>query len=189
MADSTLDSELFFLDDKWPGVAPQAASTPTDGFTDSTHHNVAAAQFPIGQKIQVYHDGTTGEPGYSTFMYLQVGTQNASVAIAVKTVCVPDSATNYYKVTNDPDDNINIPGAPCAIALSAMTDARYGWFYVGGVVPENEVSGLGGNYATANSVAAGPFILSDLSADAIGFAIQATDTIGDRIGFALAADA
>jgi len=189
MADSTIDSELFWLHDNWPGVPLEQLSAPTDGFTGSTHHNVAAAAYRIGDKIQVYQDGVSaGEPGYSTFIYLQVGTQNADSVIAVKTLCVPDSATNWYKVTNDPDSCIDIPGGAAAIALSAITDAYYGWFWCGGVCPEEAVSGLGGNYATTNAVAAGAFIAEDLSADAIGFGLK--DAAGDvAIGFALAADA
>jgi hypothetical protein len=190
MADSTLDSELILIIDKWPGVANPAYTVPTDGFTGATHHNVVAAKYPIGAKIQVYCDGTTGKPGYSTLMYLKVGTQNGDVAIAAKTVCVPDSATVWYELTNDPDSCIQIGGAPVAIALSAITNAYYGWFWVGGVCPEQYVSDLGVNYATEGNVAAGPICPHDLTADAIGFGpIDEAAPTETQIGYALAADA
>jgi hypothetical protein len=190
MADSTLDSQLFHLIDLWPGAPIPTHGIPHNGFDDADHHNVATPVYPIGTKIQVYNE-SAGLPGYSTFIYLKVGTQNASVAIAAKSVVVQDSATIWYEVTNDPDDCINI-GGPVAVAISAMTNAYYGWFWCGGVCPEEYISGLGGNYATTNAVVAGPIVGSDLSADAVGFG-PLTDTSAPVIempcGVAVAADA
>jgi len=172
MADSTLDSELFWLFDKWPGV-PRIMDPPTDGFTGSEHNNVAVPVFMVGEKRQVYNHAPSvgaGIDGSSTFIYLQVGTQNAMQDMVVKNVCVPGSATLWYQVSDNPDASIvQIGGAPCAIAIADMTDAYYGWFWCGGVCPEEYVSGLGGTYRTDGNLVAGPFCLHDLEADFIGF--------------------
>ncbi len=197
MADSTIDSEDFVLSAAGWGVFPaDNDNVPKDGFTGSEHHNVALAskQFPLGMMKQVYCKGDTGLEGFAQFMYLLVGTQNADVAIAAKTFCVPDAADNPYEVTNDPDDCIFLPAHCVAVALSAMTDAYCGWFWVGGVCPEQYVSDLGGNYVTDGNVAAGMVVAHDLSADKIGLApVLGTETAGDIqemvVGWATAADA
>jgi len=196
MADSTLDSELFVLNGAGWGVAPVSnGDIPNGGFDGVDHHNVATAVFPLGEVRQVYCNGDTGQEGYSRFIYLKVGTQNADSAIAAKSVCVRHSATKPFEVTNNADDCIHIPTDVGAIAISAMTDAYYGWFVEGGVIPEQYISGLGGNYATDGAVAAGPITFHDLTADYIGFgpAAIASGTAAATpepiCGDALAADA
>lgn len=170
MADKTIDSELIYLfPNQWPAGTKTVRSAPIGGFTGSTHHNVKTPVYNIGEKIEVYCNGTVGKAGYSELTYLKVGTQNADVAIAAKTLCVGDSATTWYEVTNDPDSCVKNRGVPVAVALSAMTNGCYGWFWTGGVCPEQYVPGLGGNYPTDSTVAAGPICVGDLTADAIGF--------------------
>jgi len=171
MADSTIDSELFVLFDLWPGVArdvspdnmPAAFTTP-----------VSTAVFGPGEKICVWNEGgTAGEDGYATFIYLLVGTQNSAVPIAAKSFCVPGSATTPFTVTNNPDADVVIKtGSPfLGIALSAMTDAYWGWFWCGGVCPEAIVSGLGGTYVTDNTVDIGPMSVTDCDGDFMGLGI------------------
>ena len=178
-ADSTIDSELFTLQDNWPDTSGPSEDVPTDGFTGADGHNVVAAKYPIGQKVRVWNDSAVaGKDGFSTFIYLKVGTQNASVVLAVKSVVVSDSATVWYEVTNDPDDNVSMSGGLCAIALSAMTNAYYGWFWCGGVCPEAFVSGLAGNYATNGTIIANsPIGVVDLTADAVGLGLVGTSSI------------
>lgn len=194
MSDSTIDSELLILRNNW-GSAPTADRfEPKDGFaeTNALHHNTSAAKFPLGTVIQVHNKGTLGKAGPAQFIYLLVGTQNASSVIAVKSVVVSDSATVPYTITNDPDDCIKLPTGVAAIALSAMTNAYYGWFWTGGICPEDFVSGLGGNYATDDNVLAGEFTAHNLAADYIG--IGPSNDIGANtaqegiFGFALAND-
>ncbi len=187
MADSTIDSELITLVNNW-GIAPSVIDVvPTDGFTGSKTHNVATRAAPIGEVRQVRCDGSVGKAGYSQFIYLQVGTQNPDVAMAVKHVVAQDSATVWYQVTNDPDTALKLPTGLAAIALSAMTDDYYGWFWCGGVCPEQFVSGLGGTYKTNDGVAIGQFTAHNLDADYIG--LDVADTAGEGIfGYALAAD-
>lgn len=193
MADSTIDSELITLCDNWPGAPLAPKRAPRDdgsgAFIGADHHNVATAAYPVGTKYQVYNTGVSaGKPGWATFAYLQIGTQNAAVVIAVKSVVVQDSATVWYQVTNDPDDCVKLPTGLAAIALSAMTNAYYGWFWCGGVCPEEFVSGLAGNYATQDGLVAGQFTAHNLDADEIG--IDVADTAGEGIfGYAIADDA
>lgn len=198
MADGTIDSQLFHLIDNWPGVPTPGGLIPQDGFTAAAQHNVAAARRRVGEKIQVYCDGllTGTTAGYATLMYLKMGTQNPDVAVAAKTICVPDSATNILEVTNDPDSCISLPTGMVAIALSAMTNGYYGWFWVGGVCPEQYVAALGGNYLTEGNVAAGHITAKDMTADSIGFGANSlalsggveTVVIPVACGYALAAD-
>lgn len=188
MADSTIDSELFVLYDNWPGDADPglAQDPPRDGFTGTDHHNVAAAAYPIGSKIQVYNRGDTGQPGFATFVYLQVGTQDLETVIAVKTVVVPDSSTYWYRVTNDPADSIVVPCGLAGIAVSAITNAYYGWFWCGGVCPEEFVAGLGGTYATDGNVVAGDLTAHALAAGVTGLGPREAGE--GAFGFAIAGD-
>jgi len=188
MADSTLDSELFVLYDNWPGDGDPGLSqdAPCDGFTGTDHHNTSTAIYQVGAKIQVYNDGTSGKPGWAKLVYLQVGTQDAETVIAAKSVVVPDSATYYYRVTNDPLRAVVLPSGMAAIALSAMTDAYYGWFWCGGVCPEQLISGLAGNYATEGNVVAGDITAHILAAGVIGLGPRAAGE--GAFGYAIAGD-
>jgi len=193
MADKTIDSELITLTDRWPGVARlvSAGELPTGGMTGSTHHNVETAIYGPGEKLCVWNDvGVAGLAGQATFIYLQYAGTDAPTC-AVKQICVPGSATVWYQVTNDPDYTtapIVTGSALACVALSAMTDTYWGWFWCGGICPEGLVTGLGGNFATESNVAAGMICAHDLTADAIGLGPVAADTEAS-IGFALAADA
>jgi hypothetical protein len=74
-----------------------------------------------------------------------------------------------------------------------MTTGRYGWFWVGGVCPEEFVTDLGGNYYTDATVAIGDMTLANLVAPGttpgeIGFSLPA-DNVCSIVGCALAADA
>lgn len=166
MATGTLDSEVFWLCDNWPGKPTKFEEVPEDGFTGAGHHNVATAVYPVGTKYQV-RNRTAGQPGLSVLTYLQVGTQDAT-AIAAKSPVVPDSATLWYQVTNDPDSCIALPTGVLAIALSAMTNSYYGWFWTGGVCPEQFVSGLGGTYATVDHAIGGLVAVAGAAVVALG---------------------
>jgi len=187
MADSTLDSELFVLFDFWPGVArhvspanmPAAFTTP-----------VSTAVFGPGEKICVWNDGdTAGEDGYATFIYLLMGTQNSAVAVAAKTFCAPASATTPFTIGNNPDADILVhTGSPLvAVALSAVTNAYWAWYWCGGVCPEAVVSGLGGNYVTDNTVAIGPMSLTNCAGDFMGLGVTGATTEA-IIGMSLSLD-
>lgn len=195
MADSTIDSEnIQGLVDLWPDLPETERSEPTIGIgnvhiINPDYHNVASPGFPIGAKVSIENTGSTGLKGTSKFVYLKVGTQNGDVAIAAKTLVVADSTADPRIVTNDPDDTAGagLTGM-FAVALSAMTDAYYGWFWCGGPVPEWLVSGMGGNYPTDGTVAAGAMQVVNQTLDAIGFKL-ADSAASPICGYANAADA
>ena len=189
MADSTIDSELIVLRGGRFGTSFDN-SIPLGGFTGSTHHNVANPMYDIGQVKRVYNDGTYGQPGYSEFVYLYfASTSGTDPTPAAKQVCVPDSATVWYQFTNAPDGCVFEDGALLAVlSISAMTDTYYGWFWCGGICPEQYVAALGGNYATDGAVVEGPITQVNLTANAMGFSLCNANTEA-KIGYALAADA
>ena len=191
MADSTIDSELIVLLDNWPGTARMVdrSNCPLDGFTGATHHNVVRPEYRAGEKLCVWNETLdAGKAGMATFIYLNFVT--ADPALVVKQVVVPDSATIWYQVTNDPDHCVlKDGGLLAAIGLSAITTTYWGWFWCGGICPEGWVAGLGGNYATDSNVIAGNIITNDLAdANDIGLGPAAANT-EHAIGFALADDA
>jgi len=200
MANSTLDDSKFILIDKWPGVIDTSQSVPVDGFTGTSHHNSATAAFKVGTKIQVFDETNNG---YATFIYLQ-NVQGSAGAVAAKNpVCVDTSLAatagnallpTWFEVCSDGGE-VLLEG-PVAIALSAMTDDYYGWFWCGGVCPVSFVSGLGGNYVTDSSVAAGrKFTCADSTADGkiafknVAQAAASSTVIVEGCGFAMKADA
>lgn len=190
MADSTIDSEMITLIDNWPGY-PSRYAPPQGGFELATWQNVATAVFKVGEKFQVWNESTAGVEGMSTLIYLPVGTQNTATGftIAAKVLCVPDSATVWYALTNDPDSCIWHTGSTLlAIAISAMTDAYYGFFWCGGVCPESHISGLGGTYPTEGNVIPGPITPHNQTLDAIGFG-PVGGAAEDMCGYSIATDA
>jgi len=202
MSLSTIDDSKIFLYDRFPGEVNRNIGEPTGGFTGSSHHNVASAtQYKVGTKIMVYD---TTNKGYATFIYLQYVAGTVAGIAAKKPVAIHTanqaSTTNattsvWYQVTTDGGESL--VNGPLAIALSSMTTLYYGWFWCGGVCPVSKVSGLGGNYTTDTSVAAGrPFTGADSSTGYIdlvvaGLGAAHATTSADYMpaGFALKADA
>ena len=187
--DKAIDSNVIVLYDRWPGQASVVGDLPADGITNSTDHNVVAATRRYGEKVVVYNMGTAGIAGYATFIYLQVGTQNADSAIMAKSLCVPDSASLWYQLTNDPDDCINLPSGRMAYAVTNMTDAYYGWFWTGGVCPEAVCPSLGGTYTTSGTVVFGSIMAADGNSDIIVMAALLADCSCMAGGQAQSADA
>ena len=73
-------------------------------------------------------------------------------------------------------------------ALSAMTANYYGFAWGGGVVPEDSVIGMAGNFRTDGGVSAAVNLqFEDLSTSAIGLGLIGTS--GVCVGFSMAADA
>lgn len=191
--DETIDSEDFILFDNWPGVPQQCNGQPVAyNLQGSDSHNVATAAHPVGTKFQVYNDGSVaGLNGYSTLIYLQVGTQGATTAIAAKTICAGDDAADPYEVTNSGTDAIDLGAGLCAVAIGTTTDAYYGWFWCGGVCPEVLCDSLadgasqtmGGNYYGKFNLELGPMYMATASAtvhaakNAIRFASYSATTV------------
>jgi hypothetical protein len=178
MADATILSQYLVLKDLFPGTINENPTTPIDGYAGTSHHNVAAAAYTVGTKHRVYIPALKG---YSTLMYMKNGTASG-VAIAAGQAMIVDDVTgnagyisNY--ITNDPDEGLLI--GPVAIALSAITNAYYGWFWVGGCCPlgHGDMTALI-TTATDDSITAGcAFQASDLTADKAGIKIQVAGSV------------
>jgi len=196
MADSTIAVELVKLTSGQWGPCVEFNMIPDGGFAStgttgkSGGFNSATAIWPVGTTIGVYQDGVTaGVKGVTELTYLQVGTQNAAVAIAAGSVCTQDSATDPNVITNDPDDCLLLEGGLCAIALGAVADASYAWFWTGGVAPEGTElfgdaaspltscgAGDAGVIITDSTAVAGPKnIVSNCSADVLGLGVGGSD--------------
>jgi len=185
MADGTLDSAYLVLKDNWPGAPAHNLSTPTDGFTGATHHNVATAAYTLGTKIQVYNTGTTGPEGFATFIYLQI----VGTVAAAREVCALDVKTSMTIVTNVKAGDLIGTGLPTCVSISAMTTAYYGWFWCGGVAAEEFVADLDGDIATDSGVALGSGVVAaDLTGTGIGYSIAIGDATDLIAAFALKTD-
>lgn len=196
-ADSTIDGSLVgFFPPNWPHRVVNKVQM-LDGFLlDPTTHNVSTQEVQVGSVMTKWNDynASKGVYGWSQFIYLQVGTQNASELLAAKSFVVPDSATLWYQVTNDPDSNLAIPDGLWAMALSAMTDAYFGWFFCGGVIPSDMIRNAAGTYVldgtlvTDDNVVAGAVCMHNLDADVIGLGPVDPTAKEVAIGYALASD-
>ena len=187
MADSTLDSEIITLAyGLWGPPRPDYAE-PAGDITAAAIHNISAATtlYPVGTVVALYNSAA-GVAGWSEFTFLKYEGTGAPTS-AIKQVCVQDAAGTPTTVTNDPDSNLAISTSRIAITISAMTDAYFGWFWTGGVCPEEYVSGLGGNYKTDGTVVIGSMMAVDLTADEIGLAL--VTGVNLVIGYSDAADA
>ena len=203
MADSTLDSEKFWLFDTWPGVPKTNESPPLGGFNGATETNVATAKRTVGEKIQVIQTGVSaGGAGYSTFIYLQLDDTALTNPCLVKHICSQAAEASsggdyFYCVTNDSGNDLAGGYGPVAIAVASMTASYYGWFWCGGVCPEGLISGLGGNYATLGTVVIGNMIVANLAGGTLdaatygelGFGPDAAGAHSTLAGYSVSDDA
>ena len=189
--DSTIDSEDFYLVMGRFGPPTVRPEQLLGGILGAIHHNVATAYFEPGSVVVLPNGDTAGLRGQSEFVYVNFVQDATPHTIDAKDGLIPDSATDPWVYTNDPDGGIgSATGSPFGgFGISTITTTRYGWMWTGGVVPEDLIAGMGGNFATDADVAAGdPLIMQDLSTSAIG--LGPLDTAGQvSIGFAMAADA
>jgi hypothetical protein len=196
MADQVLTNLKFMLADGFPGLPDPRYGPPTDGFTGALSHNVAAAAYPIGTKVQVANV-TTGLAGLSTLVYLCLSHQDGTNILAPRHLVAISTTATPYAVTNEIATVLDTPTGqkgPIAVALSAMTTTYYGWFWCGGVAPIDAVPAMEGNFYTLNTVTAGctmtwgTLATPGLVAGEIGFDIH--NAVGEElVGVAFAADA
>ncbi|HUU90682.1 MAG TPA: hypothetical protein VM238_05665 [Phycisphaerae bacterium] len=201
MADSTLDASFLIMFDQWPGVArvvdyadmPAAFLTP-----------VATAVFRQGEKICVRNPLTStavasattalGLNGWTTFVYLQLGTQGTTIVAG--DLVVPCLATNPFVVSNDQTGGatpaLDALGSPlAAIALSAVTNGYWAWFFCGGVSPVWHAVAVGGNMITGTADVEIGLVCADTADTGTNETVLgavAADTSAP-IGYTLAADA
>jgi hypothetical protein len=180
VADSTIDSELFILYDRLPGAPDPNLGVPYGGFTGATHHNTATAMYPVGTKIEVYN--TTGVTGWTRFVYGKLEEVDASNALKVKMFCaIEGTAKAPYAFTNEVATQIGESVSPIVAAIGEMTENYYGWFWCGGVCPEEYVATMADNFYTTGDVAIGPITSGNLAtpgttAGEIGLELPNADT-------------
>ena len=200
MADEKIaNDQHVILIDNFPGAALTAMKMPEDGFTGTTHHNVATVVYPVGTKIQVYCPGSavvgtkSGAAGYATFIYLKLeAVDSTNTCGAAKQIVGIHTDAVPYDVTNEAATAVGAGKTPIAVTISAMTENYYGWFWCGGVCPVDYVDALDGAYCTDNSVAIGPMTWGALASPSstvgeFGFSLPAADTAA-IIGYTLKAD-
>ena len=143
MTDSTIDGKYLCWIDRWP-EGNTIHSIPQDGFRGTTHYNVETAAYPLGTKCRVYHDNalSKGQPGWSTFIYLQAATANATTAVATRSIVTPGHDDNVYKVTNNSTSTgLKATGnVLTALALGPITNNYHGFYFCGGVLPADMVT-------------------------------------------------
>lgn len=179
--DQNLDTENCFL---IPGRfgAPQLHifGGLLGGVLGSTHHNVTAAAFDVGTVMAVTQKGTTADSreGMSEFVYGQFKTLTGGPAMVVGQTAVSISNaggnalhtfTNYADYTSTAFfTDLSVYQAFGVICLSVMTDGYYGWFWSGGVAPEDYVTALtGGVIVTDGGVVEGVFCSDTMSATGV----------------------
>ncbi|HUX01725.1 MAG TPA: hypothetical protein VMY35_12180 [Phycisphaerae bacterium] len=182
MANVTIDSELFYLLDTTPGVPDPRVSPPRDGFLGADHHNVAAAAYPVGTKVQVRnHSASAGVDGLSVFCYGKLEMQDTTNVLAARHFCAQHTDAIPFDFTNEAASDLGAGLSGLVVGLGAMTVDYFGWFWCAGVCPEEWVSGLGGVYYCSAAAGIGQNSFGDLetpgtTAGEIGLKTPAGDT-------------
>lgn len=180
MADSTLEvASVFLISGRFGPPSPHEFGGMLDGITGSSHHNVASAEFDVGTVVSMINKGTTSgsREGMTEFVYGQYVTQSGGPAMAVgqTAIVVPNGGgnalhtfTNYADYSSGTSFLAEAYNPFGVICISVMTGDRYGWFWCGGVAPEDFVTPMTGTVIiTSNSVVAGVFCTEDVSATGI----------------------
>jgi hypothetical protein len=182
-------------------MALQAHTLPINGFIETgfkasyvsrstggyVHHNKSATPYyPKGMKVRYYNETLEG---YGTCIYLKYS-EGAETLAAGYPVGIDEANDTNYSVTGD-QSTIG-DGTPLAIALSAMTDTYWGWFWCGGVCPDFYTSASAKFSATTvttdNSIAAGKAFELPLSTTDGVIVVATNDATITKGGYALADD-
>ena len=142
MAHSTLCSNEILLFDNSPGPTHWGALPPADPdgnhFISNSHANASATgSYEPGYKVG-YFDNTNQGPSILAYMKYSAG----DVTLAAGHICSIDTSIStvatWTSITNDGDDGILSPAA--YIALEAVTDTYWAWFWCGGVAPSDHIA-------------------------------------------------
>lgn len=215
MADNNLDTaNCFLIPGRFGPPQPHIFGGLLGGVLGSDH-NVVSATFDLGTVMSITQKGTVSgsREGMTEFVYGKyVSADPKAMVVGQTAVSVCDGGTNsLFTFTNYADENTaslfmnHEEYAPFGvICLSAMTNGRYGWFWCGGVAPEDTVTALtGGVIVSINTVVEGVFCTTDVSAagiigigpydDSVATSTMLSGNTGAEwavpMGFALAADA
>jgi len=159
MADSYIEALDLVLIDNFPGVPlPLASEYFADGFGASCGCNVAMPTRNPGTKVQIWQTGDNGPRGWSTLVYAKAEEVDATYPILEGHILTVSGETRLetWKLSNDKDDVGAYASGVCAIALGAVTENYYSWFWCGGVPPADQFSGMKtANITTSNAVTQG----------------------------------
>lgn len=215
--DETLDTaNCFLIPGRFGSPQLHVFGGLLNGVLGSTHHNVASAKFDVGTVMAVTQKGNTSgsRKGMTEFVYGQYDTLTGGPAMAVgqTAVSISNAGGNaLHTFTNYQDyssasffTNLAVYQAFGVICLSEMTDGYYGWFWSGGVAPEDFITALtGGVIVTDGGVVEGVFCTDTMSATGVMGIGPYDDSVATELmlaaatgvtwyvpmGFALAADA
>jgi hypothetical protein len=158
MAFGTIKPEFLHLYDKWPGPVNPNMGLPEGGFNGKYSNDVTNPVYPVGSKVMVYTDSSYAK-GWSTLMYAAFA-EGTNMAVGIQTdnslgnrICVHSESTAalldctvppWWVLTNCASKSDCTSGGPGAIACFSLDgDAAYypvyGWFWVGGPCPVNDV--------------------------------------------------
>jgi len=205
MADSTITVQGVLLRDNWPGVPIAPPVDYSDMTAAGVGHNKAAAAWRLGQKWKVYCGGDARYhelgyfKGWSTFIYLKnaadiesaVAGTTGSIVVVDGTMAAAQAADVHYIVTADSADTTHDSGGLMAVALSAMTNSYYAWYWCGGVCPIEYVPG----FTTATTLVTDDSLVANCAmgtyaATSLDIALRAipATTTNPVVGVALYAD-
>jgi hypothetical protein len=182
-------STQFYLIDNWPGEV-------TNGPNPSSWTTASATEdFPLGTKRMIYDDTNSG---WSILMYLKF--KNGAVpepdtGIGKFPLCGMHTAAaasgDYFVVNNDMTEVAKT--GPMAISLSTNFSADtypYGWFWVGGVCPQDACAELNdAAFRTDGTVTAQSWMVMASTASYCSFHLATATDVSSFSAFSLVTDA
>jgi hypothetical protein len=175
-------STEFYLIDNWPGEV-------TDGPNPSSWTTASATEdYPLGTKRMIYDDTNNG---WATLMFLKF-VDGAVPEATIRDTCgmhTAAAASGDYFCVNDDGSEVGLTG-PIAIALASVTTAApYAWFWVGGVCPEDTISGLNdGAFITDGGVTAQSYMVLAASSSYAVFHLATNTDCANFSAFSLVTD-
>jgi len=146
-------------------------------------HNSSTEAFPTGTKIR-YNNETLGGAGSCVYQKFDNGAGN----VAIVAGSLLKATTTIGTVTGDVTDQA-AGGATC-IALSAITDGNYGWFWCAGVCPDFNTAAS--TKFSASSILTDGNVVADVAligtTTDLEIGIATVDQLVPMVGYALADD-
>ena len=198
---ATFGAEEFVLYDTFPGAVNPNMSEPVNGF-DSTHsNNVSTAVFDVGTKIMNYNDVSTTTKGartankgpYTCIYAKYVCSTTASDITAGEQVtqfCMSDGVRPFAMTKELTAANGAMIMPPLAVACADMTPNSHGWFWCGGVCPQEDITALDTSAwpVTDGSIAGGQVIVVSTGFSLATMSVDVSDNGTLAVGFAYVAD-
>jgi hypothetical protein len=174
-------STEFYLIDNWPGEVTNGPN-PADWTAVS-----ATEDFPLGTKRMIYDDTNNG---WATLMYLKY-VDGAVPEATIRDTCgqhTAAAASGDYFCVNDDGSEVGLTG-PIAICLGTMVANYYGWFWVGGVCPQDTITALNdAAYVTDGGVTAQSYMVLAASSSYAVFHLATNTDCANFSAFSLVTD-